>query len=230
MTLHLDMMDSDTEYYYSENGVSYGPFILSDLLPKITPETLVYREGIDWTMAKDIEELSKFFVVITPEVNHPATPNSTKKGKSLILVLILLLLVSAAGVGYYFWSRPKTSTQEEIKPISMKVYASIKKKNKIDIGCLSVTGSDEHFGNCLQEVFGDRLIKYKHYDKLEDLLNDMNASAVDMVLLTTNEAEPIRNILEFSSEQKWDGYSDKIVIGLPFENSNHLENLDNCIK
>lgn len=48
-------------YYYSENGATFGPYSLSQLLEKIEADTLVYREGIDWTNAKDVEELRRFF-------------------------------------------------------------------------------------------------------------------------------------------------------------------------
>jgi hypothetical protein len=48
-------------YYYSIDGETYGPFTVSDLLPLIEADTLVYREGIEWTPASDVEELKKFF-------------------------------------------------------------------------------------------------------------------------------------------------------------------------
>ncbi len=60
----LDLRKDNSEekkYYYSEDGNTIGPFSLSELLEKIGPETLVYREGIDWTNAKEVQELKKFF-------------------------------------------------------------------------------------------------------------------------------------------------------------------------
>jgi uncharacterized membrane protein YhaH (DUF805 family) len=60
----LDLRKDTSEekkYYYSEDGNPIGPFSLSELLEKIGPETLVYREGIDWTNAKEVQELKKFF-------------------------------------------------------------------------------------------------------------------------------------------------------------------------
>lgn len=62
----LDLKKANAEeknYYFSDNGNTMGPFSLSELLEKIGPETLVYREGIDWTNAKNVEELKKFFKV-----------------------------------------------------------------------------------------------------------------------------------------------------------------------
>ena len=61
MAINLDKTAAAKKYYYSENGTTLGPFSLSLLLEKIDAETLVYREGIEWTNANEIEELKKFF-------------------------------------------------------------------------------------------------------------------------------------------------------------------------
>jgi len=61
MEIDLNKDKNELKYYYSENGATMGPFSLSQLLDKIEADTLVYREGIDWTNAKDVEELRSFF-------------------------------------------------------------------------------------------------------------------------------------------------------------------------
>lgn len=61
MAIDLNKNKNEIKYYYSENGATLGPYSLSQLLEKIYAETLVYREGIEWTNAKDIDELKKFF-------------------------------------------------------------------------------------------------------------------------------------------------------------------------
>ena len=61
MAIDLSKPKNELTYYYSENGATLGPLSLSQLLVKIEADTLVYREGIDWTNAKDVEELKKFF-------------------------------------------------------------------------------------------------------------------------------------------------------------------------
>jgi uncharacterized membrane protein YhaH (DUF805 family) len=61
MAIDLNKDKNELKYYYSENGATLGPFTLTQLLEKIEADTLVYREGIDWTNAKDVEELRKFF-------------------------------------------------------------------------------------------------------------------------------------------------------------------------
>lgn len=48
-------------YYYSINGTVYGPMVLAKLLEMIDSDTLVYRQGIEWTNANEVEELKKFF-------------------------------------------------------------------------------------------------------------------------------------------------------------------------
>ncbi len=48
-------------YYYSINGTVFGPLTIAKLLEKIDADTLVYREGIEWTNAIEVEELKKFF-------------------------------------------------------------------------------------------------------------------------------------------------------------------------
>jgi uncharacterized membrane protein YhaH (DUF805 family) len=60
-------------YYYSDgDGNTFGPFQLSELLPKIQFDTLVYREGIEWTNAENIIELKKYF----KKVSNPTVINS----------------------------------------------------------------------------------------------------------------------------------------------------------
>ncbi len=62
------------EYYYLENNKSIGPLNLVELLESIDRETMVWREGIDWTVACKLEELQKYFpadIYIPEEVKIP---------------------------------------------------------------------------------------------------------------------------------------------------------------
>lgn len=64
MALNLEKLDKgnrEFQYYYSDKGNSFGPFVLSVLLTKIGPDSLVYREGLEWTKAAQIPELKMFF-------------------------------------------------------------------------------------------------------------------------------------------------------------------------
>ena len=67
----------EQKYYYSDDGNTEGPFPLPELLVRIGPETLVYREGIEWTNANKVEELKKFFIVEKKVVVQPISPIST---------------------------------------------------------------------------------------------------------------------------------------------------------
>jgi hypothetical protein len=90
MAIDLNKNKNELKYYYSENGATLGPFSLPQLLEKIEADTLVYREGIDWTNAKDVEELRKFFRAPEDVSNHQSTENQKKKrtyfiGKAKVL-------------------------------------------------------------------------------------------------------------------------------------------------
>jgi len=61
MAIDLNKDKNELKYYCSEDGKILGPYSLTELLKKIEADTLVYREGIEWTNAKDVDELRKFF-------------------------------------------------------------------------------------------------------------------------------------------------------------------------
>jgi phage shock protein PspC (stress-responsive transcriptional regulator) len=69
------------EYYCLINDVQLGPYDLVTLVSKISRDTLVWREGIDWEKASNVEELQKFFpepqvVVVQAPVNYTTTQQS----------------------------------------------------------------------------------------------------------------------------------------------------------
>jgi hypothetical protein len=84
MAIELNKDKNEIKYYYSENGATLGPYSLSQLLEKIDAETLVYREGIEWTNAKDVEELRKFFKTqqskTTNNVIHTNLSSASEEG------------------------------------------------------------------------------------------------------------------------------------------------------
>ncbi len=57
MAIDLNKGKNEFKYYCSEDGKTVGPFTLPQLLEKIEADTLVYREGIEWTNAKYVDEL-----------------------------------------------------------------------------------------------------------------------------------------------------------------------------
>jgi uncharacterized membrane protein YhaH (DUF805 family) len=80
MAIQLNKDKNNFKYYYSENGATLGPFSLTQLLEKIEADTLVYREGIEWTNAKDVEELKKYFEKLETATPNSITNNSISEG------------------------------------------------------------------------------------------------------------------------------------------------------
>jgi uncharacterized membrane protein YhaH (DUF805 family) len=78
MDSKIDSKNKNYSYYYSDgDGNTFGPFSLIELLPKIESDTLVYRDGIEWSNAENISELKKYFKKISsqPVVNPGISQN-----------------------------------------------------------------------------------------------------------------------------------------------------------
>ena len=132
MAINLDKSAIEKQYYYEENGNTYGPFSLSILLSKIKSNTLVYREGIEWTEAKEIDELKNYFKVEKlVEKQEPSQQTNiakpiveAKKSNTGGLWFFIILLI-LAGVGYYFYHQNNTISSENTAAIdSAKVDAN----------------------------------------------------------------------------------------------------------
>lgn len=63
MAINLNKTQSKSKYYYSFHGKTFGPLEVSDLIKTISPDTLVYKDGMttEWTNANKIDELKPFF-------------------------------------------------------------------------------------------------------------------------------------------------------------------------
>lgn len=49
-------------YFYVKNGVSEGPFSAEELIKLITPDTLIWTEGMtEWTPASEVAPISEMF-------------------------------------------------------------------------------------------------------------------------------------------------------------------------
>lgn len=68
MEINLNKKEEEYTYYYTEDGKQFGPLNLVQLISKINGETMVWREGIDWTNANKLEELKKFFPIVDSSV------------------------------------------------------------------------------------------------------------------------------------------------------------------
>ena len=93
MAINLNKTEKKTLYYYSKEGLTMGPCELEELLGKIKGDTLVYREGIEWTNAEKIPELKKYFSNVTPQViDYPKEANKKNNYWPYILFLLVLIL------------------------------------------------------------------------------------------------------------------------------------------
>jgi len=77
MAIQLGKKEDQIQYYYSIDGKQFGPYELSILLTKIDDSTLIWREGIEWTNASNVQELKKFF----NKTNNIAPENQTSSVK-----------------------------------------------------------------------------------------------------------------------------------------------------
>lgn len=62
-------------YFYVKNGVSEGPFSAEELIKLITPDTLIWTEGMtEWTPASEVAPISEMFATDTEEETKIAPP------------------------------------------------------------------------------------------------------------------------------------------------------------
>ncbi len=62
-------------YFYVKNGVSEGPFSAEELIKLITPDTLIWTEGMtEWAPASEVALISEMFATDTEEETKIAPP------------------------------------------------------------------------------------------------------------------------------------------------------------
>jgi hypothetical protein len=231
MAIDLNKDNNELKYYYSENGSTLGPFSLSQLLEKIEADTLVYREGIDWTNARDVVELRKFFSSKAGKsIDKPIDKSlGTKKVNRLVILGVLILLGILGTVLFVFINKNLlTDVNSAVKPITAKIYANAKIRNKLVIGTLSIKEANSGFNDCMKNVFGDRLIKFSKYKKMDDALLDMENEETDILILNENEIKGLMNVLDISESMTWEGYAEDIYIAIPKNNETHLKSIQKC--
>lgn len=66
-------------YFYVKNGVSEGPFSAKELIKLITPDTLIWTEGMtEWAPASGVAPISEMFATDTEEETKIAPPVFTQ--------------------------------------------------------------------------------------------------------------------------------------------------------
>jgi hypothetical protein len=227
-----------TNWYYSFEGKTYGPYELSVLLEKIGPDSLVWKEGIEWTKANEVPELRKFFKEEPASDTQPVIVETKKSGNKFLGLVIAVIVVSVAVFfGLKFIKPPVVPLTGNIldTPIVAKVYANIKKDGVINIGYLPLASSDDHFNtndpifSCLKEVFGDRIVKLKECNDKEELISKAKAEEIHLVLMTKANSEEFTKCFDISDPFSLQGKSESYVLAMPMENKNHLDNLNDCL-
>jgi len=61
MAINTTKREMNHDYFCIINDVQLGPYDVVTLVSKVTRDTLVWREGIEWEKACNVEELQKFF-------------------------------------------------------------------------------------------------------------------------------------------------------------------------
>lgn len=62
-------------YFYVKNGVSEGPFSAEELIKLITPDTLIWTEGMtEWAQASEVAPISEMFATDTEEETKIVPP------------------------------------------------------------------------------------------------------------------------------------------------------------
>lgn len=62
-------------YFYVKNGVSEGPFSAEELIKLITPDSLIWTEGMtEWAPASEVAPISEMFATVTEEETKIAPP------------------------------------------------------------------------------------------------------------------------------------------------------------
>jgi len=118
MDIDLSKLESEEEiYYFSDNGNVLGPFTLARLIEKIGPETLVYREGINWTRACEIPELKQYFPEekkVVEKVSEKAPiPSTTPKKSPVLLIFVVFFIIGSLLVYLLFTYLDFTRGQEQ---------------------------------------------------------------------------------------------------------------------
>ena len=119
MAINIDKSAIEKKYYFEDNGVTFGPFPLSVLLTKIKPYTLVYREGIDWTRADEVDELKVYFKkdnIAPKDTNTKQTPEplifEQPKSKSNTGVWIIVGVILIALFAIIFASNSSKKNED----------------------------------------------------------------------------------------------------------------------
>lgn len=130
-------------YYLANNGNADGPYSKVELLAKIEASSLVYHEGIDWTEAKNIDELKDYFKNVQnssskDSINIGLDDQNIKKPKnSLVIILGSAFVVALLFIIFILFNRKTNdgsiNIQSEISnKIEDSVYRNVENATEVD--------------------------------------------------------------------------------------------------
>ncbi len=124
----------DKYYYLGPEGRQMGPYSFSELRSRITPETIVWREGMDdWAPASTVPELDELFRSSTPpRVGiHAASRKETRQLARVVDIEHIVLLPSVwsrshclFGASRFAMVRGRTRTCHQLRQKGEKLHNS----------------------------------------------------------------------------------------------------------
>lgn len=219
------------EFYYSKDGATFGPHGIAELLAIIKADTLVWREGIEWTNASSVPELADFFKTkqTTLEAEKPTQIINIPKSKSFIgIVLPILLLLTVAVISLYFFSDDSTPAEDGTN-YARDITLSIRDRGKINVCYINVSGIDKTVQGCISTRLNNMSINSFRVKNMEELINSVKANHVDIVILSESELNDQSKFFEYSVRFRMFNNKEVLVAGVPMGNRWFLNQFNSCI-
>jgi len=220
------------EYYYIKNNQQVGPVRLHQLLKDINGETLVWRDGIDWSKAREVDELKNYFHEVIKEVvvdkkdnEHPAP---AKKNYTPLLLFVIIGVIAAV-TAYFFLKDQEPLGPEKCKPIKSEFYRNVKEKGSITVGYLTIDHFDSEVRDCLAKLVGNKPTKFKNKKSFDELYRGLEGGELDILLLNRKEKNEWAPCLDISDKFEIQNFTGYYYIGFPKENDNVLSKFNDCI-
>lgn len=219
----------EAKYYYSADGSTLGPFGIAELLAHIKPNTLVWREGIEWTNASSVPELADFFKAkqTTSAIAQPIQSLKYLKPKRPVWISLAIIILSISSYFFFFNndSTPKGENSEYVRDITI----SIRDRGKINICYINVSGIDKTIQGCITTKFNNMNINAFRVKNMEELINAVKANHIDIAILSENELNDKSKFFEYSVRFRMFNNKEVLVAGVPLGNRWFLTQFNSCI-
>ncbi len=190
-------------YYFETNGGSEGPYSLNDLLSKIQSNTLVYREGIDWTEAINVPELKHYFnknELVKPIDSNINNSHQIKTKSNKIVFIIIGASILALVAAIYFFLAERTNNN-----LNVVTDTNIENNTKANTSSVELNNNlNNSEPNQIEDVGTWVVIagSYKSQDEAIHHLNIILSKGISAELLNTNDFEKLTKNYYFISVGK----------------------------